>query len=150
MKISDVDLGFNTSFDMILFTKEEFKMHYGVDLEVALEDDDDIGNKEARFINNVGHKIKDIVRDYSFKDLSLYNEELYYNGRVINNMDVIMKVKQAAMEQCSYMLINGDLGSRSGIGINRKMFSNRDKKRVMYSRNAINLLMEAGLLGGVL
>ena len=68
----------------------------------------------------------------------------------INNEKVIRYVKLAAIEQLSYNLINGDLSSRSGIGMAKKMFNDRDKKRVMYSPRAKSLLMEAELLGGKL
>lgn len=149
MKISNVDLNTNV-FDMLLFTRNEFQMVTGTDLAIALEQDDDPGNEVDRFINDACMMIKQMVMDYSFKDLMLYKEELYYNGLKIINENVIRYVKLAAIEQASYMLINGDLASRSGIGMAKKMFNDRDKKIVMYSPRAKSLLMEAGLLGGKL
>lgn len=149
MKISNVDLNTN-KFDMLLFTRNEFQMVTGTDLAIALEKDDDTGNEVERFINDACMMIKQMVMDYSFKDLMLFKDELYYNGLKIINENVIRYVKLAAIEQASYMLINGDLASRSGIGVSRKIFNDKDKKKVMYSPRAKSLLMEAGLLGGKL
>ena len=150
MKLSEVKLSSNKSFDSMFFTPEEYKMQWGENLSTLIIEEDDNSNKVDRFINNVGLRIREIVRNYSFKELCLYKDELYYNGYKIENEAVIRAVKLAAMEQCSYMLVNGDLGLRSGIGASKQIFRNRDKKKVMYSPHAIELLMQAGLLGGVL
>ena len=149
MNISNVNLNSN-KFDMLLFTAEEFKMVTGTDLSIVLNEDDDNSNVVNRTINDACMLIKQMVMEYSFKDLMLFKDELYYNGLKINNEKVIRYVKLAGIEQLSYNLINGDLSSRSGIGITKKMFNDRDKKRVMYSPRAKSLLMEAGLLGGKL
>ena len=149
MKISEINLNTN-KFDMLLFTRDEFQMITGTDISIALEQDDDPGNEVNRFINDACMMIKQMVMEYSFKDLFLFEDELYYNGIKITNERVIRYIKLAAIEQASYMLINGDLASRSGIGVSKKMFNDRDKKRVMYSPRAKSLLMEVGLLGGLL
>lgn len=147
MKITNIDLNSN-NFDMLLFTEEEFKMVTGTDLSIRLDDDDDSSNKVKRFINDIGYIIKRIVMEYSFRDLVLYKDELYYNGVLINDEYIIKNIKLAAIEQAVYVLVNGDLSLRSGIGIERKMFNYRDKKKVTYSPRAKQLLMQAGLLGG--
>ena len=149
MKISEVNLNVN-NFDMLLFTRDEFQMISGTDLAIALEQDDDPGNEIERFINDACMMIKQMVMDYSYKDLLLYEDELYYNGFKITDEKAIRYIKLAAIEQASYMLINGDLASRSGIGLSKKMFNDKDKKKVMYSPRAKSLLMEIGLLGGKL
>lgn len=149
MKISEVNLNVN-KFDMLLFTADEFKMVTGTDLSIVLQEDDDNGNVVNRTINDACMLIKQMVMEYSYKDLLLFKDELYYNGLKINNEQVIRYIKLAAMEQLSYNLINGDLSSRSGIGLTRKLFNDKDKKKVMYSPRAKSLLMEAGLLGGLL
>ena len=149
MKISEVNLNSN-KFDMLLFTKEEFKMVTGTDLSIVLEEDDDNSNIVNRTINDACMLIKQMVMEYSYKDLLLFKDELYYNGLKINNEQVIRYIKLAAMEQLSYNLINGDLSSRSGIGLTRILFNDKDKKKVMYAPRAKALLMEAGLLGGLL
>lgn len=147
MKITDVNLNSN-KFDMLLFTKEEFKMVTGTDLSIVLNEDDDNSNVVNRTINDACMLIKQMVMEYSYKDLMLYDDELYYNGFKISNQKIIKYVKLAAIEQLSYNLINGDLSSRSGIGLTKKMFNDKDKKKVMYSPRAKSLLLEAGLLGG--
>lgn len=149
MKISEISLKEN-NFDMLLFTRDEFQMITGTDLSIELEQDDDPGNEVNRFINDACMMIKQMVMEYSYKDLILFKDELYYNGLKIINSKVIKYIKLAAIEQASYMLINGDLASRSGIGLTKKMFNDKDKKKVMYSPRAKSLLMEVGLLGGVL
>lgn len=149
MKISEINLNDNR-FEMLLFTRDEFQMVTGTDLSIELETDDDPGNEINRFINDACMMVKQMVMDYSFRDLILYQDELYYNGVKITDKKVVKYVKLACIEQASYMLINGDLASRSGIGMAKKMFNDRDKKRVMYSPRAKSLLMEAGLLGGCL
>lgn len=149
MKISEVNLNSN-KFDMLLFTKEEFKMVTGTDLSIVLEEDDDNSNIVNRTINDSCMLIKQMVMEYSYKDLLLFKDELYYNGLKINNEQVIRYIKLAAMEQLTYNLLNGDLSLRSGIGLTKKMFNDKDKKKVMYAPRAKSLLMEAGLLGGLL
>ena len=149
MKISEVNLNSN-KFDMLLFTKEEFKMVTGTDLSIVLEEDDDNSNIVNRTINDACMLIKQMVMEYSYKDLLLFKDELYYNGLKINNEQVIRYIKLAGMEQLTYNLLNGDLSLRSGIGLTKKMFNDKDKKKVMYAPRAKSLLMEAGLLGGVL
>lgn len=149
MKISEVNLNSN-KFDMLLFTKEEFKMVTGTDLSIVLEEDDDNSNIVNRTINDACMLIKQMVMEYSYKDLLLFKDELYYNGLKINNEQVIRYIKLAGMEQLTYNLLNGDLSLRSGIGLTKKMFNDKDKKKIMYAPRAKALLMEAGLLGGVL
>lgn len=148
MKITDIKL--DNNFDMLLFTSEEFKMVTGEDLDIRLEEDDDDSNKVNRWINRVGYAIKNLVSDYSFKDLSLHNGELYYNYQVINNVEVIKLIKEAAIEQGAYMLMNGDLSLRSGMGMAKRMFRVDDKAKATYSPRAKDMLMKAGLLGGKL
>lgn len=149
MKITDIKLS-NNDFDMLLFTEEEFKMITGEDLGVQLEGDDDDSNKVNRWINRVGHTIKEMVLEYSFKDLSLHKDELYYNYVKIENIEVIKLVKKAAIEQGAYMLINGDLTLRSGIGMAKRMFRADHKKQVTYAPKTKEYLLQAGLLGGKL
>jgi hypothetical protein len=149
MKISEVNLN-TDKFDMLLFTADEFKMVTGTNLSIVLEEDDDNGNVVNRTINDACMLIKQMVMEYSYKDLLLFKDELYYNGLKINNEKVIRYIKLAAMEQLTYNLLNGDLSSRSGIGLTRKLFNDKDKKKVMYAPRAKALLMEAGLLGGLL
>jgi hypothetical protein len=149
MKISEVNLNTN-KFDMLLFTKEEFKMVTGTDLSIVLEEDDDNSNIVNRTINDACMLIKQMVMEYSYKDLLLFKDELYYNGLKINNEQVIRYIKLAGMEQLTYNLVNGDLSLRSGIGLTKKMFNAKDKKKVTYAPRAKALLMEAGLLGGLL
>jgi hypothetical protein len=149
MKITDIKLDDN-NFDMLLFTENEFKMVTGEDLSIKLVEDDDDSNKVNRWINRVGNTIKEMVSEYSFKDLSLYKDELYYDYVKINNIEVIKLVKKAAIEQGAYMLVNGDLTLRSGIGASKRLFRDVDKKRTKYSEKAKDLLIQAGLLGGKL
>ena len=149
MKITDIRLD-NNNFDMLLFTEEEFKMITGEDLSIKLVEDDDDSNKVNRWINRVGLTIKEMVSEYSFKDLTLYNDELYYNYQKINNAEVIKLIKLAAIEQGAYMLINGDLTLRSGIGMSKRMFRVDHKKMATYAPKAKDLLLQAGLLGGKL
>lgn len=149
MKITDIRLD-NNNFDMLLFTEEEFKMITGEDLSIKLVEDDDDSNKVNRWINRVGLTIKEMVSEYSFKDLTLYNDELYYNYQKINNAEVIKLIKLAAIEQGAYMLINGDLTLRSGIGMSKRMFRVDHKKMATYAPKAKDLLLKAGLLGGKL
>lgn len=149
MKITDINLNDN-NFDMLLFTEEEFKMVTGEDLSIKLVEDDDDSNKVNRWINRVGNTIKEMVSEYSFKDLSLYKDELYYDYVKINNIEVIKLVKKAAIEQGAYMLVNGDLTLRSGIGMSKRMFRVDHKKQATYAPKAKDLLIQAGLLGGKL
>lgn len=85
------------------FTKEEFEDRFGIDLELAIHDDNE-ADKVDRAINDVTEQIQEYIIGemgyYDFEEVS-ENQQLYIN--------------RACMEQLKYRLANGDLSRESGI-----------------------------------
>ncbi len=119
-------------------TKDDFKMYFGIDLEVELKGDDNPSNTVNAFLKRVENRISAYLNAKFYKNVDLeypkftdYQKEHY---------------KLALLEQANYVLTQGDISVDSGYDIEQGKKAERDYlNRIKISDNAIEELILCGL-----
>lgn len=119
-------------------TKDDFKAYFGIDLDMELQDDSNLSNKAEAFLCRVENRLTSFINanlarniDNEYFGLSDYQKE---------------KFKLALLEQAYYVFKNGDISSDSGYDTENGIIANKDDlKDITISRNAIDILIDAGI-----
>ena len=98
-------------------TKEDFKLYFGIDLEVEMRDDDNPSNKVDAFIKRWEDRVASYCNanfyrniDTEFPKFTDYQKEHY---------------KLALLEQCYYAFTQGDLSVDSGYSVDEGIKADR-------------------------
>lgn len=119
-------------------TKDDFKAYFGIDLDLELKDDSNLSNKAEAFLYRIERRLTSFINanmcrniDYEYLGLTDFQKE---------------KFQLALLEQAYYVFKNGDISSDSGYDQENGIIADReDLKNLSISRNAIDLLIEAGI-----
>lgn len=119
-------------------TKDDFKMYFGIDLDIELKDDDNPSNKVNAFLLRIEHGIARYLDanfyrkvDFEYPHFSDYQKEHY---------------KIALLEQAYYELKNGDISRDSGYDVETGVKATREQlKAVKISDNTREELILCGI-----
>lgn len=119
-------------------TKDDFKMYFGIDLDLELKDDDNPSNKVNAFLLRIEHGIARYLDanfyrkvDFEYPHFSDYQKEHY---------------KIALLEQAYYELKNGDISRDSGYDVEAGVKATREQLRaVKISDNTREELILCGI-----
>lgn len=120
-------------------TKDDFKMYFGIDLDLELKDDDNASNKVNAFLLRIEKGIERYLNanyyrniDFEYPHFSDYQKEHY---------------KIALLEQAYYELKNGDISRDSGYDVETGVKATREQlQAIKISDNTREELILCGLL----
>ena len=117
---------------------EDFKMYFGIDLENALEDDDNPSNKVNAFLKRVEDRMMAFINANFYRNVDLeYPEFTDYQKE---------QYKLALLEQANYVLTQGDISVDSGYDIAEGVKASRKTlHELKISDNAKEHLILCGL-----